>query len=79
MDAPIASLWQIGPQRRRATDQRRWRADRQMNQSAIYLYFSAVGVLAGSVFKLTPRSAIAAAALNLIPAIGWYLGASGAT
>ena len=49
-----------------------------MNDIKLHLWLSAVGVLVGSVLRMTPRSAIAAAALNLIPAVGWYVGA-GAT
>jgi hypothetical protein len=41
------------------------------------LWLTALGIFGGSLLKLTPRSAIAAAALNLIPAIGWLVGAGG--
>ncbi len=41
------------------------------------LWLSAVGILAGSLLRLMPRNAIIALALNLIPALGWLLGAGG--
>jgi hypothetical protein len=48
-----------------------------MNETYLYLWLAGLGVLAGSLLKMVPRSGPVAAALNLIPAIGWLVGAGG--
>ncbi len=48
-----------------------------MNETYLYLWLSGLGVLGGSLLKIAPRSGPVAVALNLIPAIGWLVGAGG--